>query len=734
MKTRKIVAAAIAALCALGSVSYVPLASDNSSVIVSQAEEAAKITVWDGTSDTTWYDDEETEFHLTTAEQLAGVVVLSTSSKKTFKDKTIYLENDLYLNESDVRKNSWIPIGSSTTFSGTFDGKGHYIYNYYSARNGMFDNVGGKIMNINFVNATISTSEADVGGICRNATLIEKCYFSGKITGGSNGTASNPNYIGGICGKGNASDCVFSGEIKSDKYYTCCGGICGYSKGGPTNCVSYGEISSAYMAGGISAEVPAVAIRNCSNYANVSGSNFAGGIFGYTKSRFSMNSCYNRGIVKGDKYNGGVFGCGDYSSGSTKYEIANTYNSGNVSGSQCGAIYGICDGRSYLKTTNVYYLNTTAKSAEYNYADPTGVYAKTEANMKTEKFAESLGEAYVYVPNDFPHLAIEKENVHLRFDKPSLRFDSFDKTEQLKLWENYEGEITWLSSDPEVAIVDIEGVVKPVGNGNALIYALYGDSKAVCDVIVSAYSLDKESLSMNIGAAEKITVYSNKTAIDPAKAAFASSDANVATVSKDGTVKAIGEGSCDITAYINGNKYVCKVTVSNEIEPTSEEPVTESLRLDKDSLTLTNGDEDKITVLNYSGSITWISSDTQVVKVAKGEGNTASITTVGAGEATIYAMLSTGKNLTCQVTVKEAGTEISKIRGDANCDFELNMSDVVMIMQAYLNPAKYGEKGTSSERIKPQGIINGDVDTIQGLNLQDALRIQEYILKLLDSL
>lgn len=35
MKTRKIAAAAIAALCAIGSVSYVPLASDNSSVIVS---------------------------------------------------------------------------------------------------------------------------------------------------------------------------------------------------------------------------------------------------------------------------------------------------------------------------------------------------------------------------------------------------------------------------------------------------------------------------------------------------------------------------------------------------------------------------------------------------------------------------------------------------------------------------------------------------------------------------
>ena len=598
----------------------------------------------------------------------------------------------------------------------------------------MFDTSYGSIRNVNFVNATINSLDANIGGICRNATLIEKCYFSGKITGGSNGSNTKYNYIGGICANGVVSDCVFSGEIKSDKDYTCCGGICGYSKGGPTNCVSYGEISSAYGAGGISGTVTSGPINNCFNYAKVTGGNYAGGIFGFTIGKFSMNSCYNRGIVTGGYYNGGVFGCNNRNGTSYNYEIANIYNSGNVSGGQCGAIYSYCYESSCLKTTNVYYLNTTAKSAAYNYADPTGVYAKTEANMKTEKFAGSLGDAYVYVPDDYPRLAIEKENVHLRFDKPSLRFDSFDKTEQLKLWENYDGDITWLSSDPEVAIVDINGTVKPVGNGNTLIYALYGDSKAVCDVTVNAYSLDKESLSMNIGAAEKITVYSNKTAIDPAKVAFASSDAKVATVAKDGTVKAIGEGSCDITASINGKKYVCKVTVSNEIEPTSEEPVTESLRLDKDSLTLTNGDEDKITVLNYSGSITWISSDTQVVKVAKGEGNTASITTVGAGEATIYAMLSTGKNLTCQVTVKESGTEISKVRGDANCDFEVDMSDVVMIMQSYLNPAKYGEKGTSSERIKPQGIINADVDTVPGLNLQDALRIQEYILKLLDSL
>ena len=28
---------------------------------------------WDGTADTSWYDENETEFHLQTAEQLAGM-------------------------------------------------------------------------------------------------------------------------------------------------------------------------------------------------------------------------------------------------------------------------------------------------------------------------------------------------------------------------------------------------------------------------------------------------------------------------------------------------------------------------------------------------------------------------------------------------------------------------------------------------------------------------------------
>ncbi|MBE6864828.1 MAG: hypothetical protein E7495_09790 [Ruminococcus flavefaciens] len=77
------------------------------------------------------------------------------------------------------------------------------------------------------------------------------------------------------------------------------------------------------------------------------------------------------------------------------------------------------------------------------------------------------------------------------------------------------------------------------------------------------------------------------------------------------------------------------------------------------------------------------------------------------------------------------GKELKK--GDANGDGGVDMSDVVMVMQAYLNPAKYGVDGTSEDRITADGEKAGDVDGKAGLTANDALIIQRYSLKLIDN-
>ena len=79
-----------------------------------------------------------------------------------------------------------------------------------------------------------------------------------------------------------------------------------------------------------------------------------------------------------------------------------------------------------------------------------------------------------------------------------------------------------------------------------------------------------------------------------------------------------------------------------------------------------------------------------------------------------------------------SGTELEK--GDANGDGNVDMSDVVMVMQAYLNQAKYGVDGTSEDRITAEGEKAGDVDGKAGLTANDALLIQRYSLKLIDIL
>mgnify|MGYP001540461210 FL=1 len=68
---------------------------------------AETMDTWDGTADTSWYDENETKFHLKTAKQLAGMAKLVNDNTANFKDKTVYLDNDL-----DLGGHEWISIGN----------------------------------------------------------------------------------------------------------------------------------------------------------------------------------------------------------------------------------------------------------------------------------------------------------------------------------------------------------------------------------------------------------------------------------------------------------------------------------------------------------------------------------------------------------------------------------------------------------------------------------------------
>ena len=182
---------------------------------------------WDGTADTSWYDENKTEFHLQAAEQLAGMAKLINGDMANFKDKTIYLENDL-----DLGGHEWISIGDGAntdvgSFQGVFDGQSHVVYNLYSHeglksenkdnnnnlyRNGLFGSIyNATVKNLGIENADIVIPMKDESTYGKGILVdwmthstINNCYTTGSITGGS----YIEKYIGGIAGFLNGNNSI----------------------------------------------------------------------------------------------------------------------------------------------------------------------------------------------------------------------------------------------------------------------------------------------------------------------------------------------------------------------------------------------------------------------------------------------------------------------------------------------------------------------------------------------
>lgn len=192
---------------------------------------------WDGTADTAWYDESKKEFHITTAEQLAGMARLILDQTTHFKDQTVYLDADL-----DLSGHEWISIGNSAnmafgSFQGVFDGQNHVIYNLYSHegiekgkvnvkernlyRNGLFGSIfGATIQNLGIENADIVIPKTDTStygkGILvdwmTNSTL-KNCYTTGSITGGSYIEKFLSGMAGFLNGNNTISQCYSSAVI-----------------------------------------------------------------------------------------------------------------------------------------------------------------------------------------------------------------------------------------------------------------------------------------------------------------------------------------------------------------------------------------------------------------------------------------------------------------------------------------------------------------------------------------
>ena len=180
-----------------------------------------------------------------------------------------------------------------------------------------------------------------------------------------------------------------------------------------------------------------------------------------------------------------------------------------------------------------------------------------------------------------------------------------------------------------------------------------------------------------------------------------------ASINSKGYVNLVWSTGLDDSSYwLNGSGVFC--TINGTVSASAKEGTEIPLKVTAIDRTVNPGSSDKAAI--FAG---YVKDDAAVefavetvdgsIKVASG-----SSTTVG-----------------------------DKLRGDANCDDKVDLSDAVLILQSIANADKYGENGTDESHITSQGVINADVAGGtndmggDGVTPSDALKIQKYVAMLI---
>ena len=165
------------------------------------------------------------------------------------------------------------------------------------------------------------------------------------------------------------------------------------------------------------------------------------------------------------------------------------------------------------------------------------------------------------------------------------------------------------------------------------------------DTPVRALTLSQRNADLTVGSTVKLTASGGESIVS-----FSSSNEAVATVSADGTVKAVGEGSAVVTAKAGDLTASCSVAVKGTEQ--TDVPATNTLFLQSSGgltgqFSMDPGETASVKVVGSSAPVTWSSSDSQIATVDA----SGIVTGVSSGSAIITAVVD-GQTLTIEVLVR----------------------------------------------------------------------------------
>ena len=246
------------------------------------------------------------------------------------------------------------------------------------------------------------------------------------------------------------------------------------------------------------------------------------------------------------------------------------------------------------------------------------------------------------------------------------------QTTQLTVDKNSDGDVTYVSSNTDVATVDNNtGLVTAVAPGTATITASlaetddYTAATATCTITVKAAAVAPtisftQATTVIKGQTTQLTLTTNSDG----KVTYVSSNTAVATVDSKGKVTAVAPGKTTITVNIAATETYKAASASCEVtvEAAPIVPVAPEFALSAETATLVEGESTKLTVsTNSDGKVTYVSSNTAVATVD----NNGVVTAVAAGTATITASVAattyyTAATATYDFTVEAAIVEMER--------------------------------------------------------------------------
>ena len=319
--------------------------------------------------------------------------------------------------------------------------------------------------------------------------------------------------------------------------------------------------------------------------------------------------------------------------------------------------------------TGVIWKSSNPEVATINYGTVTAKSNGTTVITVTTYDGDFVASSTVTVGDGSTPSTVAVSSVSLDKTTASLKVgDSTTLTATINPSNATNKNVTWKTSNGNVATVS-NGKITAVGEGSAVITVTTedGNKTATCSVTVkkvstpttvavSSVSLDKTSVSLNVGNTTILTATVNPSNATNKNVTWKTSNEKVATVS-NGKITAIGEGIAVITVTTeDGNKTAtCSVTVTKKSTSTTV-PVS-TVGLDKTAVNLNVGDSTTITAIvsptnATNKNVTWKTSNGNVATVSNGK-----ITAVGEGTAVITVTTEDGnKTATCSVTVTKKST------------------------------------------------------------------------------